>query len=108
MRLVSCRCHIASLCQARIVKTRSLNPLAFALRKIAEKMAIVNAAFGHELVIYHFLVHVGKKHFLFVKKCLERLCVHFSAASLRIPHCLELIANSLFEDLEAVLSELVV
>lgn len=90
------------------METRSLNPLAFAFRKIAEKMAIVNAALGHEFIIYHFLVHVRKKHFLIVEKCLERLCVHFSAASLRIPHYFELIANSLFEDLEAVLSELVV
>ena len=71
-------------------------------------MALLNATLGHELIINHFLVHVREKYFLIVKKCLERLRVDFSAASLRIPHCLELIAHSLFENLKAVLSELVI
>ena len=90
------------------MKARSLNPLAFALPEVAEKMAIVNAALCHELIVDHFFVHVGEEHLLFVEETLERLCIHFPAASLRISHGLELIANSLFEDLEAVLAELVI
>ena len=99
---------LVPFCHFQDVKARSLNPLAFALRKVAKKMTVVDTALYHELIVDHFLVHVCEKHFLVVDKCLERLGVHLPAASLRIPHCLELISNSFLKDLQAILSELVI
>lgn len=71
-------------------------------------MAVVNAALCHKRIIDHLIIHVCQERLLIMKECLERFRVQFSAASLRIPHCLELIANSFFEYLKAILTELVV
>lgn len=71
-------------------------------------MTIVNAALRDELIIHHFLAHVGEEHLLIIKKCLERFRTRLSTASLRVSHRLELVSNSFLKDLKAILTELIV
>ena len=71
-------------------------------------MTIVNVALGDELIIHHLLAHVCEEHLLIIKECLERFRARLSTASLRVSHRLELVSDSFFKYLKAILTELIV